>query len=226
MHPTIKATARFKEPINSLKAGVPVHQVKEFAPRISLGCSISTLPHLATALADHPERRRTICDDWKRTAVYYAMTCGGSGTVRNLPLFRDPIVRYRFSEADYRDLADGLKKLVHCLLAAGAEAVYPAVPSARPWTNERGPADAVDGPLVASAALMTIHLFSSCPMGEDRSRCAVDSFGGVHDVDDLYVADASMLCGAPGVNPQGTILALARRNAVHFLDRRRPAVYS
>jgi choline dehydrogenase-like flavoprotein len=40
----------------------------------------------------------------------------------------------------------------------------------------------------------------------------------VHDAIGLYIADASLLCGPPGVNPQGSIMALARRNALAFLD--------
>jgi len=64
---------------------------------------------------------------------------------------------------------------------------------------------------------MTIHLFSSCPMGEDERRCATDSFGRIHGFHNLFIADASLLCTAPGVNPQGSIMALTRRNALHFL---------
>jgi choline dehydrogenase-like flavoprotein len=56
-------------------------------------------------------------------------------------------------------------------------------------------------------------------MGEDRMRCTADSFGRVHGSEGLFIADASLLCGAPGVNPQGTIMALARRNALRFLGR-------
>ncbi|HTG44027.1 MAG TPA: GMC family oxidoreductase [Verrucomicrobiae bacterium] len=73
--------------------------------------------------------------------------------------------------------------------------------------------------LPRSTSLMTIHLFSSCPMGENKSRCATDSFGRVFDLPNLYISDASLLCSAPGVNPQGTIMALARRNALRFLDQ-------
>ncbi len=54
-------------------------------------------------------------------------------------------------------------------------------------------------------------------MGEDRSKCATDSFGRVHGFKNLYVSDASLLCTAPGVNPQGSIMALARRNVMKFL---------
>ena len=33
----------------------------------------------------------------------------------------------------------------------------------------------------------------------------------------LRLADASMLCDAPGVNRQGTVMALARRNVLSAL---------
>ncbi len=54
-------------------------------------------------------------------------------------------------------------------------------------------------------------------MGVDARRASTDSFGRVHGSKRLHVADASLLCSAPGVNPQGTIMAIARRNAFHFL---------
>jgi choline dehydrogenase-like flavoprotein len=41
----------------------------------------------------------------------------------------------------------------------------------------------------------------------------------VHGTEGLFVNDASLLCTAPGVNPQGTIMALARRNVLRFLNR-------
>jgi choline dehydrogenase-like flavoprotein len=70
------------------------------------------------------------------------------------------------------------------------------------------------------ASLMTIHLFSSCPMGENKNKCAADSYGRVHGVKNLQIADASLLCTAPGVNPQGSVMAFARRNVMRFLGGR------
>ncbi|MBW2078746.1 MAG: hypothetical protein JRI71_14615 [Deltaproteobacteria bacterium] len=65
--------------------------------------------------------------------------------------------------------------------------------------------------------LMMIYLFSYCLMGENRKRCATDSFGKVHGHKTLYIADASLLGGAPGVNPQRTIMAIVRRNALEYI---------
>ena len=72
----------------------------------------------------------------------------------------------------------------------------------------------------AGSGPVALHLLSSCPMGEDRALCATDSYGRVHGVEGLHVADASLLCTPLGVNPQGSVLAMARRNALHFLGRR------
>jgi choline dehydrogenase-like flavoprotein len=54
-------------------------------------------------------------------------------------------------------------------------------------------------------------------MGEDRTRCVADSYGRVHGVTALRVNDASLLPNAPGINPQGTIMAIAARNCAEFL---------
>ena len=56
--------------------------------------------------------------------------------------------------------------------------------------------------------------------GHPRGACAADSFGRMHGIPNLHLADASLLCSAPGVNPQGSIMAFARRNALAFLGER------
>jgi choline dehydrogenase-like flavoprotein len=217
LHPTVKMVARFPDEVNAPDMGVPVHQVKEFAPRVSFGCSISAPPHLALAMLDHPDHAADVEGDWRRTAIYYAMITGGNGSVRPLPGFADPLVRYRLSDAELAELATALTNLGRCLFAAGAEVLYPSI-SGGPRLEGEHDLAALGAILPRSrTSLMTIHLVGSCPMGERRERCAVDSFGRVHGVRGLHVADASLLCGAPGVNPQGSIMALARRNALAFL---------
>ena len=220
LHPTVKLVARFPGVVNASDMGVPVHQVKEFSPRLSLGCSISSAPYLALGLIDHPDASRRIAREWPHLATYYAMITGeGRGTVRTLAGFRDPIVRYRLTPADRRSLASGLRRLAEAMFAAGASELFPALPCSRAM---RDPSDLELLPNefpAGASGLMTIHLFSSCPMGERRATCATDSFGRVRGVPNLLLSDASLLCGPPGVNPQGTIMALARRNALHFLGK-------
>lgn len=220
LHPTVKLTAQFAEEINAADMGVPAHQVKEFSPRLSFGCSVSTPPYLALGLLDHPAAARAVPQTWPHQANYYAMITGdGYGSVRTIPGYRDPLVRYHLAAKDMGDLADGLRKLAEMMFAAGAQTVFPCVaglPALKSADDLRNlPEQLPQG----KANLITIHLFSSCPMGEDTAKCATDSYGRVHGAKNLFIADASLLCTAPGVNPQGSVMAIARRNALHFLKK-------
>jgi choline dehydrogenase-like flavoprotein len=220
LHPTVKITARFKDVINVPGMGVPVHQVKEFSPALSFGCSISSLPYLQLAMTDHPAHMREVEQNWPQMAIYYGMiTTDSIGSIRPVPYFKDPLVRYKLKAGDMRLLADGCRHLSEMLFASGAEALFPSVRGMDPiWEPEnisRIPAALPFG----KTNLMTIHLFSSCPMGENLARCATDSFGKVHHQKNLHISDASLICTAPGVNPQGSVMAYARRNALRFLGK-------
>jgi choline dehydrogenase-like flavoprotein len=219
MHPTVKLVATFPEDVNFPGLGVASHQVKEFSPDSSFGCSVSSVPYLALAMSDYPADAPAVLADWRRTLIYYAMTRGdGRGRIRALRSYADPLVRYQLSEQELSRLADGLRKLAELLFEAGAICMYPSVAGWKLASMD----DLVNIPRQlprVGSSLMTIHLFSSCPMGENAPRCAADSFGRVMGQKDLHIADASLLCTAPGVNPQGSLMAFARRNALRFLGR-------
>ena len=120
-----------------------------------------------------------------------------------------------------RDLAVvGLRRLGEALFAAGAQRIYPCLAG---YPDLHSPGDLARLPDVLQASdgnMTSVHVFSSCPMGEDRRRTAANSFGKVHGADGLYINDASLLCGPTSVNPQGTVMAVAHRNATEALTRR------
>ena len=113
-------------------------------------------------------------------------------------------------------------RLGQLLFAGGAKELYPTISGHPPIKN-------VDESLIYlkkdipidKASLLTIHIFSSCPMGENKSFCATNSFGKVHDFENLYINDASLFVDALGVNPQGTVMAIALRNINHYLSNRK-----
>ncbi len=217
-HPMTKVVACFPEEVNMPGQLDPVHQIKEFDPRFSMGCSNSYRPALAMTLMDNPERLAEVDRNWRNMAIYYAQTCGGRGKVRTLPGFYDPLVRLECVPSDMRDLGEGVRKLSECLFASGAIKLYPTISGCPELQSE---ADLEHIPIelpVDRTSFMTFHMFSTCPMGQDRSRCATDSFGKVYGMDGIYIADSSLLCGTTVVNPQGTVMAIAHRNAIKFLN--------
>lgn len=67
-------------------------------------------------------------------------------------------------------------------------------------------------------ALFSPHQMSSCRMGRDPKTSVTDAYGKVHEMDNLYISDASLFPTSLGYNPQLTIMALALRNAERLLD--------
>jgi choline dehydrogenase-like flavoprotein len=55
------------------------------------------------------------------------------------------------------------------------------------------------------------HLLGTARMGDDPARSVTDSFGRCHDVDNLFIADGSLMVTSGAANPTCTIAALALR---------------
>jgi choline dehydrogenase-like flavoprotein len=221
IHPMLKVVARFPERLDAHESVLPLLQVKEFWPDISLGGAFFTAGHAAMALSDNWLETRGEMQNLPFMASYYVAVKGtGQGFVRPSPVGDSGThLRYNLSDEDLMNLSRGLARLATLLLAAGAEAIFPTVQGLPAIRSELEAVRFLDERLPRSAlSLSTVHAFSSCPIGERADRCAADSFGKVHGFENLYINDASMLPDSPGVNPQGSVMALARRNAMHFRD--------
>ncbi len=230
IHPMLKVAAQFDRPMDSHRSTLPIFQVKEFWPEITLGGSVFTPGYLALTLADSGLKDAVLPSDWRNMALYYAACRGtGRGRVRALPITGEAVASYNLSKQDRASLSAGLARLGEVLFAAGAQKLYPALQFPIVLENAEQGRAFLDKPLPAAAmSLSTVHAFSSCPMGQNQKICATDSFGRVYGFENLFIADASLIPDAPGVNPQGTVMALALRNARHFSQSRKSAsrVYS
>ena len=220
LHPTIRLLARFPETVDAQRDRLPLVAITEFMPELRFGGSIFTLGTYGMALAENWQHQAGLLPDYAHHAMYYAMIKpDGAGRIRSIPGMADPLATYSLTERDWRRLSDGAQKLAAALFAAGAQYITPAVRGHDGWASTA--AAAADPVLPRSrTSLMTIHLFSSCPMGNDADHFPVDGHGRVFGFDNLMVADGSLLPSAPGVNPQATIMALAYRAADAFLALR------
>ncbi|MEO9295746.1 MAG: GMC family oxidoreductase, partial [Nitrososphaera sp.] len=133
-------------------------------------------------------------------------------------------IRYSFSDStdDVKTLAQGLKTLAElwfdacaCYVITGHNDM-PKLSSRDDIARfvalvERNPG----GLQLASA-----HPQGGNRMGEDASKCVVDSNCRVHGFDNLFVCDASVFPTAVGVNPQITVMTIAKLTADHILKNR------
>ena len=222
IQPMVKAAAEFDEILDAHKSVMPVYQLRDAESGVFLGGSVFTPGFLGLALSDRwPENEPTL-REWRRMGIYYAACRGsGAGSVRVFPGTGEAIVRYSVSAEDRRNLQGGLFRLCEVLFAGGARRIFPGVRDLAPLESVHEAATLLDRRLSpGDLNLSTVHVSSSCPMGGDERICPVDSFGRLVGFDNVRVSDASIIPDAPGVNPQGTVMALALRNARHFLDER------
>jgi choline dehydrogenase-like flavoprotein len=122
-----------------------------------------------------------------------------------------PIVSYTLSREDMMRVRAAMHLIARTHFAAGARAVLPAI-HGLPYRLGPDEVDKLkDAPLDPRAYVAILsHLFGGCTMGKDPARSVCDDRGRVRGYDGLYVVDASAIPTNLGVNPQHTIMALAR----------------
>jgi choline dehydrogenase-like flavoprotein len=220
MNPMIRVAAEFGEVVNQPQLGVPVEQIEAFKPAMTLGCSHGSLAHMALWLVDSAKSERDrLLADWMRLGVFYAKVMAKArGYVRNVPVTGEALVYYRLKPEDLHLLGLAAERLCQVLLASGAKAIMNPVPGGAPVRSAADIPALRAGVAAGKAQVTAIHLHSTVPMGGESQPA--DSFGKLRALDNAWVNDASLLPDTPGVNPQGTILAIARRNAVHMLESR------
>jgi choline dehydrogenase-like flavoprotein len=128
-----------------------------------------------------------------------------------------PVVHYKLARGTIASLVRATRTSARIFFAAGARRVH--APSARPPLLEREDASRIDelvterhflpGTISVSAA----HLMGGCAMGRTPRDSVTDSWGRVHDVPWLRVADSSLFPDALQINPYVTVMALADRVA-------------
>jgi choline dehydrogenase-like flavoprotein len=124
------------------------------------------------------------------------------------------------TQADQRQLAQGLAACARLLLAAGAVEVHiPAIPGRR--IKSMAELDALDLSFVRphSVPLTAVHPMGTMRMGEDPRGSVVSSQGEHHQLRGLFVADGSLFPTSLGGPPQISIYAFALHVSPHVVTR-------
>jgi choline dehydrogenase-like flavoprotein len=128
-----------------------------------------------------------------------------------------PVVHYRFTPEVVHSLVQGAITSARIFFASGAKRAH--IPMAEPPTVEAGDAEHLeklvdDGSFKPSKVTVSAaHLQGGCAMGRTTADSVTDSYGRVHGIPWLYVADASLFPDSVEINPYLTIMALADRAA-------------
>jgi GMC oxidoreductase len=223
LHPATAVRARFAEEIDMASGVLQSYYIDEFCDEGIMFEGAGGPPdYAAMSFPFTREQHRELMLDYLHIAQFGLMLSDTSrGSVHALPgnAFR---ISYDLNDDDLRTFKRGIDLLCECYWAAGAKEIYP-------------PVDGIgilrDGDLETlrrhELRPQELTLAAFHPLGTARADArpahgVVDADLKLHDVDGLYVSDASVLPSSLGVNPQMTIVALATRLAYHLLGKPAP----
>ena len=166
-----------------------------------------------SAISGARSRRRS--RDWRSIAVYYAaITSEGRGRVHRVPGLRDPLVTYRLTATRPRRARPGSGTSGAGDAGGRGRRGLPVVPRGARSSAAARPRRRCSASFARhGASVMTVHLCSTVPMGEDRA--APPPTASVGCTAPTTCASTTPRCcpTRPGVNPQATVMAIAIRNA-------------
>jgi choline dehydrogenase-like flavoprotein len=137
---------------------------------------------------------------------------------------------YPFSdELDRRHFREAAVTSIRMHEAAGAEQIFLAGQPFAPWTRGEDLEAFIDkvnavpiGP--GGTPVFSAHQMCSAKLGIDPRTSVAKPNGELHDVQGVWIADASGMPSCSGVNPMVSTMALARRTASNMLVADRPPV--
>ncbi len=130
-------------------------------------------------------------------------------------------VRLTLTEDDVRAARMGAAVLAQMLFDAGAREVWPGIHGIPAILTSRDDVRLIaEGPVDPRAySFIATHLFGAARMGPDPRASAVGLDFAVHGAAGLYVIDSSLFPTNLGVNPQHSIMAIARLGATRIAER-------
>ncbi|MGH2788080.1 MAG: GMC family oxidoreductase N-terminal domain-containing protein [Actinomycetota bacterium] len=226
LHPGCAATAIFDDDVRMWEGTTQARYSAEFRSwdggygpifetvPIHPGSGSVGLPWVSTR--DHREKMEQF------RKVSFCAVLPRDKTAGRITLNRDgsPRIDYVLSKDDARRIGDGVIAAGKVMEAAGANEIFS--PHATPISYRPGTADdhgkwaeetTLAGYEKGKVTYFSFHQMGSCRMGVDPTKSAIGPDNETHEIEHLYVTDASAFPTASGVNPMLTIYGIANRAA-------------
>jgi len=212
-HPGTPCFGLYDEPIDMNKGATQGWASTAYREKPGFKLETLSLPldMLSGRLSGSGEQLMERLEKFRHIAMWvHACRADAVGEIKRT-LTGKPAVNYTLDRHDMLKFREAMYLIAKMHVAAGARAVIPAT-FGMPYQLEPNQIDQLkDAPLDPRAYVAILsHLFGGCVMGKDPATSVCDGRGRVHGYEGLVIADASAIPTNLGVNPQHTIMALAR----------------
>jgi hypothetical protein len=222
IHPATAVRAMFDEEIDMAKGVPQSYFIDEFADEgIMLEGAAGPPDYAAMSFPFSGEKHRELMLRFTNISQFGLMVSDLSrGWVRERAGRVE--IRYDLCREDAATFKRGIERLCELFVAAGARAIYPPVTGVAELTGgdleplRRAELRAQD------LVLMAFHPLGTARADARRDHGVVTGELRLHEMENVWVSDASVIPSSIGVNPQITIMALATRLAYALLGKAAP----
>lgn len=211
IHPATRVVAMFDEVVEGWKGVPQSYRIDEFYNQgimlegffVPPGICAGTLPFIGM-------RHKEIMSRFKNIASFGVMISDTSEGKVGVDHRGNPSVSYWINREDTKKILKGIATIADIFLTAGAKEVYTGL---------------VDVPLIKTQKdinklyrnrippshleLMAFHPMDTARIGSNISNSVVNEFCETHEIQNLFIVDASIFPSSLGVNPQLSIMAFA-----------------
>jgi choline dehydrogenase-like flavoprotein len=215
LHPAVRVSAVFDEVVEGWDGAMQSVYSDQFADEgITLVGVYPPTSILSAAFPGIGPKHRANVAKMPHVAVFGAMIHDeGGGAVRRW-IGREPLVTYRMAPEDRPRLLRAMEIVARMGLAAGAREVAMPIFGLDAFKSEREIDDFVaHPPAMHQIECTAYHPLGTARMSADRRVGVVRESGETWQVDNLFVADGSVLPTSIGVNSQIGIMAMSDRIA-------------
>lgn len=221
LHPAFRVGALFDERVEGWDGAMQSVYSDHFADEGLTLVSAYTAPSvLAAAFPGVGRSHRALVRSIPHLAFFGAMIHDDPGGSVRRWLSREPLLTYRMSARDRLRLFRGIEVLGELAFAAGARAVLLPVFGMEP-IRSRAELHALvaNPPSAKKVECMSFHPLGSAKMSRDPRAGVVKPTGEAWNLDNLFVADGSVLPTSIGVNSQLPVMAVAMKIARGICER-------
>lgn len=221
LHPATRVVGLFPEPIRGWREVPQAYNIDEFVPEgvfiqgqfVPPEVQAAVIPGFGYAFQERMAA-------FERMASFGALISDeDSGRVWSRGADARPFALYSLSRRDTRKLVFAIARTAQAFFAAGAQEVYSGI-NVMPVLRSMRDVHELERARVPASR---IEVMAFHPMGTARAGApgvgACDPWGRVYGYENLAVADASLFPTSNRINPQLTIMALVRRNALEWIRR-------
>ncbi len=215
IHPASKALALFDEKIRGWEGVPQSYSCSDYSDQGIMFEGAFTPPSLASSvlLLRGLEHKRVMEQIDHVASFGFLITDESRGRVWRRPN-GEALITYFLGKRDLKKIVDGTLLLCRMFFEAGAKEVYLPIHKIPKITSFEETSRLYSENLKArDLEVLAFHPLGTCRMGTDPEKSVVNSYGRVHDLENLYITDGSVFPTSLGVNPQVTIMAFSTRTA-------------